>query len=318
MASGVAPTLGGVEWPWTEPRCVLCLREEEKLTRGHLFPEMLGGFLWSRTHCKACNSFLGHEVEAAAKRDDSFRLAIERELALELPDLAESFSEGQGYISRAEDGSLIRGARRGGEHQVASSTSDEGTLTQSMEQARKGIETRLRRDGISEEDIAAALERFDAAPAGELTEIFPGLNIKHGSVESWDLPFDGGRVSEVFPAAIAVHFLALRIGRAIYSPVFNSLREQIRAASAEPTEFLVESGLSRLGYRGTLIVGIEQTMPHTVIRVQMFGEFVWRVHLPHLCSTDRLPCDGIGLEVKTQGISHLPPKLDRAPILLPE
>jgi hypothetical protein len=268
---------------------------------------------------KDCNSFLGHEVEAAAKRDDSFRHAIEHELAGELPGLAHSFSEGQGYIARAEDGSLIRGARRDGEHRVAASTSEEGTLTQSREQARAGIKTSLRRDGVSPEDIAAAVERFDAAPEGVLTEILPGLGIKHGSVEGWDLPFDGGRVSEAFPAAIAFHFLAMRIGRAIYSPIFNPLRDEIRAANTAQPEFVVESGLSRLGYRGTLIVGTEQTMPHTVIRVQTFGEFIWRVHLPHLrCSTDRLPCDGVALEIKSKAIAHLPPKPDRAPIALPQ
>jgi hypothetical protein len=308
-----------MEWPWAGQKCILCLREEEKLSRAHLFPEMLGGFFWSRTHCKDCNSFFGHEVEAAAKRDDSFRHAIERELAGELPDLADSFSEGQSYIARAEDGSLIRGARRHGEHLVGASTSEEGTRTQSREQAREGIETRLRRVGISEEDISGALERFDAAPEGLLTQILPGLGIKHGSVDGWDLPFDGGRVSEVFPAAIAFHFLALRTGRTVYSPIFNPLREEIRAASTEPTALIVESGLSRLGYRGTLIVGTEQTMPHTVIRVQIFGEFIWRVHLPHLCcSTDRLPCDGIALEIKSKAIAHLRPKPDRAPIALPQ
>jgi hypothetical protein len=308
-----------MQWPWPEQKCIICLREEETLSRAHLFPEMLGGFLWARTHCRDCNSFLGHEVEAAAKRDDSFRHAIERELAADLPDLAESFSEGQGYIARAEDGSLITGARRGGEHRIAASTSEEGTRTQSREEAREGIEKRLRRDGISEDDIAPALERFDAAPEGVLTEILPGLSVKHGSVEGWGLPFDGGQVSEVFPAAIAFHFLALRIRSAIYSPIFNALREEIRSASSNPSEFVVESGLSRLGYRGTLIVGTEQAMPHTVIRVQIFGEFIWRVHLPHLCcSSDRLPCDGIGLEIKKQGITHLPPKPDRAPIALSE
>lgn len=300
-------------------KCILCLREEKKLSRAHLFPGVLGGFLWSRTHCRDDNSFLGHEVEAVAKRDDSFRHAIERELANDLPDLAEAFSEGQSYISRTEDGSLIKAKRRGGEHRIAPHTSEEGTLTQSRDEAREGIEKRLRRDDVADEDIAAALDRFDKAPEGALTEILPGLSVRHGSVEGWNLPFDGGRVSEVFPAAIAFHFLALRIGPAIYSSIFDPLRKEIQTASTEPREFVVESGLSRLGYRGMLLVGTEQTRPHTVIRVQIFGEFMWRVHLPYLCcSTDRLPCDGIALNIKTQAIEHLPPKPDRALLSLPE
>jgi len=166
-----SPTLRRVECPWPQPTCILCLREAEKLSRAHLFAEMLGGFLWSRTHCRECNSYLGSEVEAAAKRDDSFRHAIERELAAELPDLADSFAEGQNYIARAADGSLVRGARRGGEARIVASTSKDGVLSQSEEEARKGIEKRLRRAGTPEDDIAAALGRFDSALEGVLTEI---------------------------------------------------------------------------------------------------------------------------------------------------
>jgi len=305
-----------VEFEWLEPRCILCLREEE-LSRAHLFAEAIGGFVSSRTHCRDCNSFLGHHVESKVKRDDSFRHAIERELASDLPELAESFAEGQRYIARASDGSLIHGRRRGGEQEVASSISDEGTLLQSREEARAGLAKRMSREGLSEPDIAAAIERFDTAPEGMLTQIAPGLAIRHGAVEVWDLPFDGARVSDVFPAAIAFHFLALRIGRAIYSPIFNALREELRAASDNPSEFVVESGLSSFGYRGTLIVGTEQTMPHTVIRVQCFGEFIWRVHLPKLCSTKLLPCDGLGLEIASKAVIHLPEKSDRDLIPVP-
>src|SRR5438270_341747 len=250
-----------MEWPWQDKRCILCLREDEELSRAHLFPEFLGGFLWSRTHCRDCNSFIGHQVEAAAKRDDSFRYAIEVALAEELPDLARSFAESQGYIARTPDGSLIRSTVRRGTHEIRAETSEEGVRTQATDEARRGIETELRRSrGLSEEDIAAALDRFDAAPEGSLTEIAPGLSVRHGSVESWDLPFDGARVGAVFPAAIAFHFLPLRIGTAIYNEIFSPLRDEIRAAESDPTEFVVESGLSRRGYLGSFIVGTEQTM----------------------------------------------------------
>lgn len=308
-----------MEWPWPDKRCVLCLAAEERLSRAHLFPAFLGGFLWSRSHCRDCNNFIGHQVEAAAKRDDSFRYAIEVALADELPHLARTFVESQSYIARAEDGSLIRSTMRRGTHEIRADTSDEGTRTQSTEQARQGIETELRRSGdLSDKDIAAALGRFDAAPEGELTAIVPGLSVRHGSVEAWDLPFDGARVCDSFPAAIAFHFLALRIGPAIYHGIFNPLRAEIRTATSEVKESVVESGLSRRGYAGSFLVGTEQTMPHTVIRVQLFGEFMYRVHLRHLKSSGQLlPCDGLALDIATKSAAHLPAKEGRAEIPLP-
>lgn len=306
-----------MEWPWPEPKCILCLREEEKLSRAHLFAEAIGGFLWSRTHCRDCNSFLGHAVEGAIKDDPSFRYVIERGLRETLPDLAEAFSERQTYIARGEDDTLLRSTRREGEHRIVATKLDDGTLTQSRDEAREGVEQRLRKHDLSEAEIALALQRFDAASEGETVEIAPGLAIRHGSVEDWDLPFDGERVSDVLPAAIAFHFLGLRIRRSIYSEIFNPLRDEIRGEAAEPVEFIVESGLSRLGYKGAHIVGVEQTTPHVVIRVQFFGELFYRVHLPNLSSSDLLPCDGIALELATKTLAHLPPKSDRALIELP-
>jgi HNH endonuclease len=67
-----------MESAWPEQKCILCLREEEKLSRAHLFPEMLGGFLWSRTHCKDCNSFFGHEVAPAARQRRRSKRGVRR------------------------------------------------------------------------------------------------------------------------------------------------------------------------------------------------------------------------------------------------
>jgi hypothetical protein len=58
-------------------------------------------------------------------------------------------------------------------------------------------------------------------------------------------------------------------------------------------------------------------MPHTVIRVQLFGEFVYRVHLRRLKSSGSLlSCDGIAFDLATRTVGQLRPKESRAPILL--
>lgn len=131
--------------------------------------------------------------------------------------------------------------------------------------------------------------------------------------------FDGDPVSDVFPAAIAFHFFALRIGTDIYQPIFDGYRAALRGESSEerPT-FVVEQGLTRGGYRAHFLVGTEQTMPHVVFRVQMFGEFIWRVHWPLMQSSTLLPSDGIGLDIAAKTVAHLPERPEREqPIALP-
>lgn len=303
-----------MEWPWSDPRCILCLKDSEQLSRAHLFPEFLGGFLWSRTHCRSCNSLLGTEVEAKAKTDDSFRMAIEHALSAELPSLSRSFAEGQSYFNRNEHGVIVRSKVKNGDFQIQTTQDEDGSRIQDQKQAREGIKKELERAGHSSQDIDQALARFDEAAPGVLTEVVPGLSVRHGSVERWDLPFDGEPVGESFPAAIAFHFLALRIGRAIYSDIYDNYRQAILTTKTSEL-MLVERGLTRGGYAPSFIVGTEQRDPHLVFRVQMFGEFIWRVHWPLMkCGTARLPLDGIGFDIQAKGVSHLPP---REPKLIP-
>jgi len=45
-------------------RCILCLRPSQALTAEHLFPEAAGGRIMARILCQACNSRLGHYIDA--------------------------------------------------------------------------------------------------------------------------------------------------------------------------------------------------------------------------------------------------------------
>jgi hypothetical protein len=73
----------------------------------------LGGFVWAWTHCAACNNLVGSGIEATLKRDDSIRHALERELAREIPEIANSFAEGQRYLAQSDSGNLDASFRRG-------------------------------------------------------------------------------------------------------------------------------------------------------------------------------------------------------------
>src|SRR3954466_11849097 len=99
--------------PWVHRRCIICMRLDVELTRAHLVPESLGGFVWARTHCADCNSGLGARVESGVKYDPAIRYAIEHALVDELPALAREFAKGQPYFFPSDQGPLAARYRGG-------------------------------------------------------------------------------------------------------------------------------------------------------------------------------------------------------------
>jgi hypothetical protein len=285
-----------MELPWSHRRCILCLRDDIEMSRSHLVPQSLGGFVWAWTHCTACNNLVGRAIEAAVKRDDSIRHALERELAGEIPEVARSFAEGQRYLGRSDAGNLSA-SFRGGSFELRT-TRLEDSLVQDQARARQSIETMLERAGVSERERRAALNRFDNANSGELTQIADGIAIRHGSVETFVLPYDGEFVSDHFPLAIAFHLLAFFLGDLIYDESLNPIRQAILEQRDDPEQFMVERLLDRsTGYVPMHVLGLSKPAPYLVMRVQIFGPLVWQVHLLRV-RADRLTPMGMALNVK--------------------
>lgn len=276
------------------------------MSRSHLVPQSLGGFVWAWTHCVECNNRVGSEIEAAVKRDDSIRHALERELAREIPEIARGFAEGQRYMAPSETGNLNASFRAG--NFTLGTTRIEGSLVQDQARARKSVETMLERGGFAEDQRRAALERFDAAAAGEVTHIADGVAVRHGSVETFVLPFDGEFVSDHFPLAIAFHLLAFFLGELIYDESLHPIRQAILEQSDNPEQFMVERLLDRsTGYVPLHVLGLSKPTPHLVLRVQIFGPLVWQVHLLRV-RADRLTPMGMAIDVKEQTVSAAGPR----------
>jgi len=302
--AAAARTLARMEWPWAERRCIFCLRDDVPMSRSHVIPESVGGFLWARTQCEKCNNDLGSKVDAGAKADHKIRYAIEVALAAELPDIARKFATGQTYLKRTPHG-LVRAKLENGTFRIGTTKGDEGSLTQSKADARKSTAKMLRRHGVDDDEIERLLEQFDSAPEGVLTPLTDKLAVQHGAVEAFDLSFDGKPVSDAFPSVIAFHLLALRFGRAIYHEWLHELREAIRSGAARSNLLVVESGRAT-GYAPFHVVGIAQTTPHAVVRVQLFSEIVWRVHFIRLAASKIKP-DGLYFDLKTKTLRPAAP-----------
>lgn len=283
---------------WPHRRCILCLREpsaDVPFSRAHLIPEAVGGFAWAWTKCKDCNDRAGHQIEAPLVKDDSIVFAVSA-LARELPELAREFAERQTLIAKTPSG-LIRARQRGDDVEILTTRNDDGSLTQSRERAWETLETRLRREGKSADELAAAKQLFDEAVEGVPVQIGDN-HVVHGKVEQFGPAFDGAPVSDAFPALVAFHFLALAMGPNVYDERLNALRDAVRAGEPQSDWYSTEGLIDRGGYRTEHLVGLSQTSPYVVVRVQLFGWSVWRVHFPRIASTSEP--HGILFDLKEQ------------------
>jgi HNH endonuclease len=296
-----------MELPWAHQRCIVCLRDDVEMTRAHLVPQSLGGFVWARTQCADCNNGLGTRVESGVKHDPTIRYAIEHALVDELPELAREFTEGQPYFVPSEQGPLA--ARyRGGVVALGTTKLDDGSLVQERERAVQTIETMLARAGADAAERQAALERIAAAEVGELVHVGRGLAIRHGTTAGASMTFEGQQVSDEFPLAIAYHLLAFFVGELIYVDALEPVRATLRGERPlDDSEVLVEGLIDRsTDYVPRHVLGLSRVEPHVRIRVQLFGPPVWHVHLLRV-KAPKLEPMGMALDVKKRVVHPAAP-----------
>jgi hypothetical protein len=276
----------------------------------------VGGFAWAWTKCKACNEFTGSEIEAGLVDDVSVRLAVDA-LADVVPKLAERFDKRDPLVARTS-GELVRARRRDEDLQILTTRNDDGSLTRSRESARAAIETRLRRERRSGDEVEAGLTLFDQAAEGVPVQIGDHV-VTHRSVERFGPSFEGGSVGDAFPALVAFHFMALGIGSHIYGSELDVLRESIRSGEPRSEWCQVERGIGTRDqaspYVAEHLVGFAQTQPYLAVRVQLFGWNLWRVHFPRIASRgERL---GLLLSLDSETLNLVRPQPSSTPLSPP-
>jgi HNH endonuclease len=300
-----------MELVWPHRRCILCCREHDidrvPFSQAHLIPESIGGFAWAWTKCKECNEQVGHSIESAVVKDDGVRIAIDN-LRSQLPELARKFDRRTRWIADTANGLIEARWREGAFDLLTAKDEESGARRQSKERARAGLAKRLQREQRGDAEIEAALALFDAAESGVPFDIY-GETFEHGTVGSgFRLPLDGAPVSDAFPSLIAFHFLALSLGESVYDARLNTLRKAIRQGEPQSDWHVAESGFERR-YVPEHLVGFAQCEPHVVVRVQLFGWSVWRVHFPRLAS--RSEPIGLRFDLQRKTIALGRPRLIR-------
>lgn len=146
-----------------------------------MIPESLGGRLTCQFLCNDCNSRLGSKVEAAARLDPSVRIAVHN-LSKKFPKLAAKLIDNQPQIAESKGGQ-VRGYLQGGKFRVHSTRESDGSLIQPTNEARRAVETMLRRSGYDSAPLQHALRVFDDALEDKRIEIAPGLEVAKWSIQ---------------------------------------------------------------------------------------------------------------------------------------
>lgn len=265
--------------PWLDSRCVLCLDSSKQLTNAHVIPTSVGGRLAIRFLCASCNSGLGHRVEGGLRSDPAVRHAVESVKAT-VPELARRLRDRQLFLAKTEH-AVVRAIARGDQYRLLPSPQPDGSIVKDEQAARADIATRLRRAGAGETEVAAALAKHDAAPRDVVVELVPGLTVRKGSADRYELPYAEHLVADECLLGIAYLFLALGIGTAIYAPELGAVRAVLHGEAAHDV-WKVEALRAERPCEPWHGLAVDDVEPHIVIQIRLFGRLAWRVHLSRI------------------------------------
>ncbi|MCB0863317.1 MAG: hypothetical protein KDB66_08905 [Solirubrobacterales bacterium] len=259
------------EWP--SKKCIVCLRPSEKLSKAHVIPESIGGTLIVRSTCRTCNSTLGRWPESSLKTDPAIALAI-FDLKRRHTDLR--IRTDRQILVTEDSGPRVRVRNRDGA--VLATPQTDGSMVKSSEEGLKEIETTLRRSRASRASIEEAVEKVSRAPTGNLVEVAPNLSVRKGKAESLGPELTGEPVPDECFLAIAYSFLAILVGESIYSSKLQVIRDAVRGFGSGRGWF-VEQSILRQTREPRHEIWYRRTDTGSLIRVVLFGNLIWDVHL---------------------------------------
>lgn len=213
--------------PYNFEKCIICL-DQPPGDWEHILPDVIGGRLQGRMLCNSCNHTFGSSLVSKLKSDASFRLAIEA-LKDQLPALYAKTQEKATFIGSAADSSIIRASVTNKKMKILPRRGANDLLTLDTNEAANTLHTKLIRHGLSSEEVATWKDKFvklgeDAPlqiPTGEtfVKHLTPSLHPELGQF----------RVDDRLLALIAFEYLSLLIGKLIFRPSFNPIRQYIQS-----------------------------------------------------------------------------------------
>lgn len=251
------------------------------MTLEHLIPESLGGKLTSRFLCKACNSRLGHSLEGHAKKDPTIRQLVAK-LGSQIPKLATELEEGQSFVTVGPGGSS-KGRIKNGNFVVHAAKLADGSLIQETHTAAKTIRKLLEREGLTELQVALALQTLANASENVKLSLSPAIDVVKWSGTGIRALLDGPMLNNLIPVKSAYEFLALHVGTAIYqnTPPLTAIRSSLHSGRMDSMHIEVErlQAPDAKAFHGLVFEG---NQPYAKVQVRIFGQLAFRVHFKTL------------------------------------
>jgi hypothetical protein len=263
-----------VTFDWPDPRCIVCLSDDQDLTKAHLIPEAIGGRLAVPFLCGQCNSYLGAKVEAGLKEDPITRLALAA-MEDQVPAIAK-IGEGQLFAGEGPDELHFQAVCDEKKFRVLPSPQEDGSMVKSDEDAIKHIETVLRREGRAEDDVEAAIARVKAAPRGERLPVAPGIEVKKGSTASFLPDLRRPFAPDLRYLGIAYLFVALNLGVTIYHGRFQRFHDALQGSYGLYLWTVTPASANR-DYEPWHGLRLIPESPALEVEVRLFGSATWNV-----------------------------------------
>ena len=209
--------------------CILCCTNPPS-TKEHIFPESIGGRFQAFLLCPTCNNNRGGQLAATIQKASWYLEAL-KTLRDDLPDLykATSFY----YSSRLPDGTVIKSSIKNGVHKITTAKMG-GVIIADEKDIPDIVRDILSKAQHPGSDIAHWVKTAENLTANGTLQLPNGAVIRKQVVTHLVPSNDPNCTCELAAALIAYEFLALLIGKPIFSSDFDSLREMI--ISGKPSE----------------------------------------------------------------------------------
>ncbi|RJQ38644.1 hypothetical protein C4559_00875 [Candidatus Microgenomates bacterium] len=208
--------------------CIICKSKLNlNIPPEHIIPKYLGGRLRMTILCKICNHKISARLYSQLKFDAILRKSVNL-LRNDLPKIYNSVENQQIYKTTSPVGTPLKAFRRKSKIEIIAQKK-ENWIVLPTEVATKYMESLLVRDFSKNTQEAKNLaEKVKLTPNNMLKKIIEGLSFVKWDGDKFqpDLTTNN-TVKDSAVILIAFEYLSILLGKSIYNPIFNHVREKI-------------------------------------------------------------------------------------------
>lgn len=209
-------------------KCILCGSQLDKnIPPEHIIPEYLGGRLKLLFLCKSCNHGIGARLYSKLKFDVLIRKASYL-LRNELPKIHKSIENQQVYKTTSPVGTPLKAFRRKTKIEVVAQKRDNWIVLPTQSAAEYIEKELIKTRGKTLQEAKQIAEKIEQTPNNKLEKITEGFSIIRWDAEKFQLDLaSNNTVKETVVLLMAYEYLSILLGKVIYQPIFNHVRENI-------------------------------------------------------------------------------------------